>query len=99
MTHMNTVISPEEMTVDPIFDYDSQLMDVSNVHDLSKMTGLFDCERAVQTAITTTAGTSSTGDTGKTPSTVKDPDTSNTTPGPGQPATTAPGVVLEVSGF
>ena len=45
MTRLNTVISPEEMTVDPVFDYDPQLKDVSNVHDLSKMTGLFDCER------------------------------------------------------
>ena len=33
------------MTVDPIFDYDPQLKDVSNIHDLSGMTGLFDCER------------------------------------------------------
>ena len=45
VTRLNTVISPEEMTVDPIFDYDPQLKDVSNVHDLSNMVGLFDCER------------------------------------------------------
>lgn len=30
-------ISPEEMTIDPIFDFDANLPDVSNVHDLSKM--------------------------------------------------------------
>ena len=45
VTRLNTVISPEEMTVDPIFDYDPQRPDVSNIHDLSKATGLFDCER------------------------------------------------------
>ena len=46
VTRLNTVISPEEMTVDPIFDYDPQRKDVSNVRDLSDMTGLFQCERA-----------------------------------------------------
>jgi hypothetical protein len=45
LTRLNTVLSPEEMTVDPIFDYDPQRRDVSNVHDLSNMTGLYDCER------------------------------------------------------
>ena len=45
VTRLNTAISPEEMTVDPIFDYDPQRPDVSNIHDLSKATGLFDCER------------------------------------------------------
>ena len=46
VTRLNTVISPEEMTVDPVFDYDPQRKDVSNIRDLTKMTGLFDCERA-----------------------------------------------------
>jgi len=45
VTRLNTVISPEEMTLDPVFDYDPQLKDVSNIHDLSGMTGMFDCER------------------------------------------------------
>ena len=45
VTRLNTVISPEEMTVNPIIDYDPQRPDVSNIHDLSKATGLFDCER------------------------------------------------------
>lgn len=45
VTRLNTVISPEEMTVDPIFDYNPQLKDISNIHDLSNMTGMFDCER------------------------------------------------------
>ncbi len=48
MTRLNTVISPEEMTVDPVFAYDPQARDVSNIHDLSNMTGLYDCERAEQ---------------------------------------------------
>ena len=39
------------MTVDPIFDYAPQRRDVSNIHDLSKLTGLFDCERQVSTTI------------------------------------------------
>ncbi len=45
VTRLNTVISPEEMTVDPIFDYDPNLKDVSNVRDLRGTTGLYQCER------------------------------------------------------
>ncbi|KAA3646185.1 MAG: DUF2330 domain-containing protein [Chloroflexi bacterium] len=45
VTRLNTVISPEEMTVDPVFAYDPNAKDVSNIHDLSGMTGLYDCER------------------------------------------------------
>ena len=45
VTRLNTIISPEEMTIDPIFDYTVQLEDVSNVHDLSKLTGVYACER------------------------------------------------------
>lgn len=45
LTRLNTVISPEEMTVDPVFKYDANRADVSNIHDLSSMTGLYDCER------------------------------------------------------
>ena len=44
VTRLNTVISPEEMTVDPVFWYDAQRKDVSNIHDLSGYTGLFACE-------------------------------------------------------
>ena len=29
-------ISPEEMTVDPIFDFDGSMPDVSNIHNLTK---------------------------------------------------------------
>ena len=45
LTRLNTVISPEEMTVDPIFDYDPDRPNVFNIHDLSNMTGLYDCEK------------------------------------------------------
>lgn len=45
VTRLNTVISPEEMTVDPVFDYDPQRKDVSNIHDLSGLTGVYDCEK------------------------------------------------------
>ena len=45
VTRLNTVISPNEMTVDPIFDYDPNLKDVSNVRDLRGMSGLYACER------------------------------------------------------
>ena len=44
VTRLNTVISPEEMTVDPVFSYDSSLANVSNVRDLTQMTGVYDCE-------------------------------------------------------
>ena len=59
VTRLNTVISPEEMTVDPIFDYDPQRKDVSNIHDLSGWTGLYDCERAQSINISTTDPTDS----------------------------------------
>ena len=48
VTRLNTVISPEEMTVDPIFDYDGQLKDVSNIRDLSDMKGVFQCDRSAR---------------------------------------------------
>lgn len=46
LTRLNTVLSPNEMLVDPTFDYDAQLANVSNIHDLSQASGLYDCERA-----------------------------------------------------
>ena len=36
LTRVYTRISPEEMTVDPVFKFNAALPDVSNVHDLSK---------------------------------------------------------------
>jgi hypothetical protein len=36
LTRVYTQISPQDMTVDPVFKFDAALPDVSNVHDLSK---------------------------------------------------------------
>jgi len=36
LTRVYTRISPEEMTVDPVFKFNAALLDISNVHDLSK---------------------------------------------------------------
>ena len=47
MTRLNTVISPEEMTVDPVFRYDGSLEDVSNVRDLTDRR--LECDGAVMT--------------------------------------------------
>lgn len=44
LTRLTTSISPEEMTVDPLFRLE-QRPDVSNVRDASNMSGLYDCER------------------------------------------------------
>jgi hypothetical protein len=67
LTRLNTVISPEEMTVDPIFDYDPDRPNVFNVHDLSNMTGMYDCEKdgsnTQQTGNTGSTGNLGTGNT------------------------------------
>ena len=60
VTRLNTVISPEEMMVDPIFDYDSQRKDVSNIHDLPGWTGIYNCERVQSINISTTDRTERT---------------------------------------
>lgn len=44
LTRLNTVISPEEMTVDPVFRFEDR-DNVFNVHDLSNSRGQYDCER------------------------------------------------------
>lgn len=44
LTRLNTVISPEEMTVDPVFRYEDR-PNVFNIHDLSNTRGQYDCER------------------------------------------------------
>lgn len=43
LTRFYTRISPDQMTVDPIFDYAPDKPDVSNTHDLSKFPSPFDC--------------------------------------------------------
>lgn len=45
LTRLTTTISPDEMTVDPVFGFDPDLADVSNVRDASRLDGLYDCER------------------------------------------------------
>jgi hypothetical protein len=44
LTRLNTVISPEEMTLDPVFKYETR-ENVYNIHDLSQSRGQYDCER------------------------------------------------------
>lgn len=44
LTRLNTVISPEEMTVDPVFKYEDR-PNVFNIHDLSNSREQYDCER------------------------------------------------------
>jgi hypothetical protein len=36
-------ISPEEMTIDPVFDFNNNLTDISNIHDLSSRTDIYPC--------------------------------------------------------
>ena len=60
VTRLNTVISPEEMTVDPTFRYDPQRKDVSNIHDLTGYTGVFDCEPRVSMPIGNPGGQNTT---------------------------------------
>ena len=43
VTRLNTVISPAEMTVDPVFKYDAGKSDVSNIRDLTRMKGVYGC--------------------------------------------------------
>ena len=45
LTRLSTFISPDEMTVDPVFAFDGDRADVSNVRDASELTGLYRCER------------------------------------------------------
>lgn len=45
LTRLRAIISPEEMTIDPVFDFDSSQPDVSNFHNLSNLSGLYECER------------------------------------------------------
>jgi Uncharacterized protein conserved in bacteria (DUF2330) len=44
LTRVYTRLSPEEMTVDPVFRFNPDLPTISNVHDLSKDSRVWDCE-------------------------------------------------------
>ncbi len=63
LTRLNAVLSPEEMTVDPIFDFDPNRENVFNVHDLSNMTGLYDCEKDGSNTQQTSNNTNTTNNT------------------------------------
>jgi len=45
LTRLNTYIDPQEMTVDPVFGFDADKPDVSNVRDASDLDGLYSCQR------------------------------------------------------
>ncbi len=45
LTRLATYISPDEMTVDPMFEIETGRSDVSRIRDASDMEGLYDCER------------------------------------------------------
>lgn len=51
LTRVYTRISPEEMTVDPVFRFDPALPDVSNFHDLSKDPRIWDCDSYSNSAV------------------------------------------------
>jgi len=44
VTRVYGQMSPEEMTVDPVFDFNNTLPDVSNVRDLTTRTDLYPCQ-------------------------------------------------------
>lgn len=44
VTRLYGQLSPEEMTVDPTFDFSTSLSDISNIHDLSERTDLYPCQ-------------------------------------------------------
>ncbi len=45
LTRLATYIDPDEMTVDPVFGFDTDRPDVSNIRDATELQGLYECER------------------------------------------------------
>lgn len=45
LTRLTAFLDPDEMTVDPTFDFDGSRGDVSNVRDATGLHGLYSCER------------------------------------------------------
>lgn len=45
LTRLRAILSPEEMTLDPMFDYDPTKPNVDNIHNLEDVSGLYQCER------------------------------------------------------
>jgi hypothetical protein len=56
LTRLYTVISPHEMTVDPVFEVDAGADDVSNVRDASNLNGLRSCQRNDNPVVRLAAG-------------------------------------------
>ena len=44
VTRLYGQMSPNEMTVDPVFDFNNDLADISNIHDLTGRTDLYPCQ-------------------------------------------------------
>ena len=44
VTRLYGQMSPEEMTVDPVFDFNPDLADVTNIHDLTDRSDLYPCQ-------------------------------------------------------
>jgi hypothetical protein len=44
VTRVYGQMSPEEMTIDPVFDFNSNLPDISNIHDLTYRTNMYPCQ-------------------------------------------------------
>jgi len=64
VTRLYGQLSPEEMTVDPVFDFNSSLADISNVHDLSDRTDMYPCQdNAVNIEVPNIIGDESQGST------------------------------------
>ena len=60
LTRVYTRISPEDMTIDPVFRFNSSLPDISNVHDLSNAPNrVWDCSSLTNTATNPVVATAS----------------------------------------
>jgi len=60
LTRVYTRISPEDMTIDPVFRFNASLPDVSNVHDLSKDPNrVWDCDKMTNTVTNPVVATAS----------------------------------------
>jgi len=44
VTRLYGQMSPDEMTVDPVFDFNNNLADISNIRDLTSRTDLYPCQ-------------------------------------------------------
>jgi len=64
VTRLYGQMSPEEMTIDPVFDFNPELPDISNVRDLTGRTDLYPCQDgAVNISLPFSIQTASGGET------------------------------------